>query len=381
MDEIAREGVCGLMDILAPGVRPGSDVAHLALLGYDPFVYYTGRGVFEAAGSGLKVGPNDVAFRCNFATVDENGVVVDRRAGRGTYGLDTLASLLDGLSLRGSPDIEVIFRATVGHRAALIFRGRGLSSKISDTDPGKVGMRSLESIPLDGSFEARKTASALNEFTKSAHELLKRHEINEERVKRGELPANFILSRGASVLPKLKSVSERYGFESSTCIAEVALVKGVAACVGIDIVDVPGSTGGLDTDVMAIGRAAVNSLKEKEFVFVNVKGCDVASHDKNIRGKIEMIEKIDGMVGYIRRQIDLKETIFVLTSDHSTPIEVADHSGDPVPIAIAGSPVRADDVDSFNERSVAKGGLGRIRALDLMPILLDLMGKARKFGA
>lgn len=381
MDEVAKRGACGLLDPVAPGVRPGSDVAHLAILGYDPFACYSGRGGFEALGAGIHVEVGDVVFRCNFATVGESLNVIDRRAGRGETGLDELAALLDGMKLDKMPSTKVIFKRTTGHRAVLILRGGGLSPKVSDSDPGKPGLKVLEVKPLELAPEAKQTAEAVNEFLMKAHKMLEFHEVNKRRIERGELPANAILARGAGTLPALDSLRERYGFESSACIAEVALVKGVCACAGMEIIDAPGSTGLLDTDVRSIGRTALEALREHEFVLANIKGPDVASHDGDIEGKIRMIERIDETVGMLLDGIDPESALFVLTSDHTTPISVRDHSGDPTPIAITGAGIRADDVVKFDERSVVRGGLGRLRGLDLMPVLLDLLGRAKKFGA
>lgn len=381
MDEVARTGICGIIDPIAPGVRPGSAPSHLALLGYDPFTYYTGRGPFEAAGVGIKINPDDVAFRCNFATVNNNLTILDRRAGRETEGFDRLATALNGFKLKCAPAVEVTFSKATAHRAVLILSGPNLSPKVSDGDPEITNVKPLEVKPLEDTPEAKLTARMVNEFVHSSHEILERHEVNRERVKTGKMPANFILTRGAGNPPKMETLKEKYGLSSSACIAEVALVKGVAVYAGMKIIEVPGSTAGLDTDTRAIGRAALKSIQNNEFVVVNVKGPDVAGHDKNIEGKIAIIEKMDDMIGDILNGINREETYLALTADHSTPIEVRDHSGDPAPIAITGPTVRVDDVTSFNERAVAKGGLDRIRGLDLMPILLDLLGKAIKFGA
>ncbi len=381
MDEVAKHGICGIMDPIAPGVRPGSAPSHLAILGYDPYKYYTGRGPFEAAGMGIRMEPTDVAFRCNFATINEEMFIVDRRAGRDTEGLDKLAAPLNGLRFNSAPRIQVEFKNATAHRAVLILRGQGLSSNVSDTDPEKINVPPLESRPLDDAPASALTAQIVNEFVQASNDILNTHEVNRNRVAAGRMPANYILVRGAGHPPKMHTLMEMYGFNSSACIAEVSLVKGVAFYAGMEIIDVPGSTAGLDSDIRAIGREALEALPNNELVLVNVKGSDVAGHDGNIEGKIEIIERIDEMVGDIWEEVNKEETYVVLTADHSTPIEVKDHSGDPVPLAIAGPMVRVDEVTSFNERSVAKGGLGRIRGVDLMPILIDLVGIAKKFGA
>ena len=380
LDEIARSGICGLLDPIAPGVRPGSDTAHLALLGYDPFTYYTGRGALEAAGSSIEVGPRDIAFRCNFATVNESLEVIDRRAGRATDGLKELARSLDGLKLKTARDLEVIFRWTIGHRAILMLRGDGLSNKISDVDPGKLGVKPLASKPLQPVPEAKKAAEALNEFVGLSHEILKTQSANALRVREGKLPANMILPRGAGVPPKLESLRDKYGIEKSACVAEVMLVKGVAHYAGMRIINAPGSTADLNTDVESIGRVVLEALRENDFVLTNVKGGDVAGHDGNVEGKVKMIEKLDRMMGLLLSGVDRENTLIAMTSDHTTPVSFKNHTGDPVPIAVSGTTVRVDEVKRFDERSVVRGGLGRIRGVDLMPLLLNFAGRARKFG-
>jgi 2,3-bisphosphoglycerate-independent phosphoglycerate mutase len=380
IDGVAKSGICGLMDPIAPGIRPGSAPAHLALLGYDPFAHYTGRGAFEAAGIGIKLKPSEIAFRCNFATVDETLTVVDRRAGRVTDGLTEIASTLDGMRLDSFPDVDVTFKRAIGHRALLILRGEGLSSDVSDVDPGKVGVKPLAATPTKLSPEAKKTADIVNEFVERSHRILEVHPVNVKRMKEGKPPANIILPRGAGIAPSMETLDKKYGISNSACIAEVALVKGVACYAGMKIINAPGSTAGLDTNVESMGKSAVNALRGNEFVLVNVKGGDVAGHDGNAKAKVTMIERLDSMVSLILDHVG-EETLLVITSDHTTPVSVKDHTGDPVPLVVSGPGVRVDDVARFDERSVAKGGIKRIRGVDLMPILLDLSGKAKKFGA
>ena len=367
MNEIAKKGICGLMDTIAPGVRPGSDVSHLALLGYDPFKFYTGRGPFEAAGVEINVLPGDVAFRCNFATVDENSIVIDRRAGRIREG-QKLAKALNEIEIE-SANVKIIFKASTGHRAALVLRG-SVSDKVSDSDPKIINQPIKEIIPLEKSRKAKITAEVLNEFTKKAHEILKTHPVNEKRVSEGLPPANVILIRGAGVVPHLPQITQQYGI-NATCIAATGLVKGICKMAGMKIAEVLGMTGGIDTDTMAKGRAVLNALKEDDFVLVNVKGPDEASHDGNVEEKIKIIEKIDKMVGLILDE--LNNNYIAITSDHTSPINLRDHSGDPVPLAINGNGIRVDDVQEFNEISVIRGGLRRMRGIYLLPTLFDFL--------
>ncbi|MDH7606485.1 MAG: 2,3-bisphosphoglycerate-independent phosphoglycerate mutase [Candidatus Bathyarchaeota archaeon] len=380
MNHLASVGVCGIMDIIAPGVPPGSDTATLALLGYDAFHVYSGRGAFEALGWGIKVLDSDVCFRCNFATIDENFMVLDRRAGRiADADAAKLAESLKAIKI-SAPLVKFLFANTVQHRAVLVLRGSKLSSAISDSDPGTVGEKVLEIKPLDESVEAKFTAGILNELTQKFHEILKEHPVNKERVARGQPPANIILLRGAGTLPKIKPIGEIYGVDA-TCVAATSLIRGVCKTAGMHLLDVEGATGTAQTNYMAKAKAAVKALKKSDFVLLHVKAPDVASHDGNIKQKVEVIEKIDRMLAYILNKADLGETYVTLTADHTTSCVTGNHEGDPVPLAIMGPYVRGDDVEEFGERTCAKGGLGRLKGKDLMPILMNFLGKVKKFGA
>jgi len=395
MDKLAQRGICGLMDTIAPGIPPGSDTAHLALLGYDPFEVYTGRGPFEAAGAGIDLLPGDVAFRANYATVDDNLVIRDRRAGR-IDKTDALASAVQKIKISGA---QVIFKSTVGHRAALVLRGSGLSHEVTDSDPHEIGRKVLRVKPLvlrhpespelvraiaTGGIRryierrrgATKTARIVNEFSRRSYEVLKNHPLNMDRAKNGLPPANYVLLRGAGVVPHLEPFEKKFGL-SSACVAAAALVKGVCRMAGMDVVDVPGATGSVNTNLNAKREAALRALENHDFVLLHVKGFDEAGHDGNAAAKVQLIERTDAILGTLADAVDF----LVLAIDHTTPVSVKDHTGDPVPVLIAGPGVRTDSVDTYDERSAAKGGLERIRGKDLLPILIDLMGKSKKFGA
>ncbi len=374
MDKMAASGVAGIMDTVRAGVRPGSDTAHLSLFGYDPFRVYTGRGPFEAAGVGLKLDAGDVAIRCNFATL-EDGRVVDRRAGRQEEGLADLAGELHNLKIS---DAEIIFKKCAGHRAVLVLRGEHLSSAVTDTDPEGSNVPWNRSRSTDGGEESKRTAQILNEFTQKSIDVFQNHTLNRERVRRGSLPANIILSRGAGIKPELESFEERYGVKGA-CISATTLIRGVCSSIGMDIIDVPGATGHVDSNIAGKAQAAINALKKHDFVFLHLKGTDEASHDGSFQKKKEMIERIDGEV--IKSILeDVGDTTIALTGDHSTPVGIGQHSADPVPLVITGD-VRVDSVKRFDERSCSSGGMNRICGRDLMAILLDLSDNARLFGA
>ena len=380
LDWLAEHGICGILDPIAPGIPPGSDTANLALLGYDATKVYRGRGALEALGAGVDIRFGDVAFRCNFATVDENLVVVDRRAGRiATEDASKLAEALQGVKSDTYPDVQIIFKNTVQHRAVLVLRGTGLSTAVTDTDPGEVGLRVKEAHPKRPTLGA-KTATIVNELLNKFHQILKEHPVNQERVKRGLLPANIILCRGAGALPEITPLASKYGIKAAA-ISAIPLVRGVARAAGLKLIEVPGATGSYDTDFMAKAKAAVKAIEEYDFLLLHVKATDIASHDRKIQEKIRIIEKIDKMVGYMLDNLNLDETYIAVTSDHTTALTTGKHEGDPVPVVIYGPEVRVDGVRRYNETDCARGGLCRIRAMELMPIIMNLLGKVEKFGS
>lgn len=382
LNRIANLGICGMIDVIAPGVPPGSDTAHLALLGYDVIEDYSGRGALEAVGSEVNVLPNDLAFRCNFATVDESLTVLDRRAGR--IETEDAAKLAESIqeSLRlNPPDVGgILFRNTVQHRAILRVSGPNLSALVSDTDPHKTGVKAAKSRPLDETREAKNTANVLNKLTQRFREVLKEHVLNRERRKKGLPQANIVLCRGVGQLPELEPLALRYGIKCAA-IAAVPLVKGVCKTAGMRLVSVPGATGTYETDVIAKAKAAVQMLQSHDFVLVHVKATDLASHDCKPQRKIEAIQKVDALAAHLLNHVNLDETFIAVTADHTTSSIKREHSGEPVPLAIIGPNIRTDDVEEFSERTCAKGGLGRITGKDLMPILVNYLGKAEKAGS
>jgi 2,3-bisphosphoglycerate-independent phosphoglycerate mutase len=381
LNKLAKNGVCGIIDPISPGFPPGSDVATLALLGYDALKVYTGRGALEAVGSGIEILPTDVAFRCNFATVDENLVVVDRRAGRiATEDASRLTEDIQKSLSNEEFEADVLFKNTVEHRAILRLRGSELSNMVSSSDPAHVGRKVQTIIPLDSTPQAARTAEIANKLMNFFHKILKNHRVNEERKRRGLLPANIVLFRSAGKLPNLTPLTLKYGVKPAV-ICALPLIRGVCKLAGMKPIPVEGATGTYATDVMAKAKAAVKSSEFYDFVLVHVKATDLASHDGGVNKKIEMINKIDSLVGYILENTNLEETYIAVTADHTTSIATGEHEGDPVPVAIHGPYVRTDDVAEFGERACAKGGLGRIRGKDLMPILMNLLGKVKKYGA
>ncbi|MDD1657829.1 MAG: 2,3-bisphosphoglycerate-independent phosphoglycerate mutase [Methanomicrobiales archaeon] len=376
LDIFAREGICGIMDTIAPGIRPGSDTAHLALLGYPPERYYTGRGPLEAEGCGIRMEPGMIGFRANFATVDAAGRVTDRRAGR-IHDTGPLCEAIErevDLSRHG---VTFRFRPGAGHRAALALSGEGLSASVSSNDPKKEGVVPPEVRACTDARGDARTAAACNDFLRQARGILDIHPLNRARRDGGLPPANVVLIRGAGTMGRFEPFSERTGL-SGAVISAASLITGIGTALGLRTVAVEGITGSSDTNLDGKIRAAITELDRSGFVLLNIKGADEAGHDGKAREKAVFLERIDRSLAPL---LTLPDTLVAICADHSTPCAVRDHSGDPVPVVIRGEGVRVDTVQRFDELSCAAGGLHRIRGADLMPILLDLMNRAHKYGA
>ncbi len=375
LDWFAKHGNSGIMDLISPGVRPGSDTSHLSLLGYEPYEVYTGRGPFEAAGIGLVGQPGDVAFRCNFSTVDDSMQVLDRRAGRiGEPDTSELVAALQGMEIEG---IEVIVKEGTEHRAALLLRGPGLSPEVSDADSGALSTVA-EVLPL--APEGELTARVLNEFVRRSHEVWREHPVNLRRREQGLPEANILLPRGVGLFPNLEPFPEKYGI-SAACVAGVGMIKGICAICGLDVLSHPKTcTGGLTTDMEAKGRAALKALEKYDFVIMNIKAPDVAGHDGDPFVKKEVVEHLDLMAGVIRKGLR-EDMVVAFTADHSTPVETGDHTGDPVPLTIYTGNMVQDRCEAYNEADCAYGRLGRLRGHDLIPIMMDLANRSPKYGA
>ncbi|MBD3408063.1 MAG: 2,3-bisphosphoglycerate-independent phosphoglycerate mutase [Candidatus Lokiarchaeota archaeon] len=377
IDRLSKEGQNGLMDVIAPGITPGSDTAHLALFGYDPEEHYPGRGPLEALGAGLDSRPGDVAFRSNFATVDDDMVVIDRRAGRDFTEEEgaVYKDVIDGMAIE---DITIQFVHTVEHRGALILRGQGLSADISDIDPHETGKKILTCRA--NSPEAEKTARIINKLIQEVHKRMKDLEVNKSRIENGLPPANVLLLRGAGKHQDVSTLEMKFGTRSAV-IAGGALYIGTAKYVGMEHLTVEGQTGTIETNFSNIADKIIETVESDfDYVFVHIKATDNASHDMNVEEKVLAIEKTDKMIGKILENVSTRIVIAV-TGDHTSPVSIGDHTCDPVPIILWSDFIRADDVEQFSEYHAAHGALHTIRGKDVMNLLLGYAGHIEKFGA
>jgi 2,3-bisphosphoglycerate-independent phosphoglycerate mutase len=354
MDELARRGISGIADPIYPGTRAGSDTSHLAILGYDPFKIYTGRGPLEAVGMGIQLEEGDVVFRCNFATTDGD-VVTDRRAGRIKETVE-LAKIINGISIPGA---SIIFKS-IEYRGSLVFRGDGLSGNVSESDPHVTGKPAEKVMPLDDTPEARRTADIVNEFISKAQEALK-----------DSAPANTLILRGCGMKPDIEPFKEKRGLRG-VCIATTAIIRGIASLAGMEVVEA-------EKDYKDRIRQALAALKNHDFLLMNIKEADEAAHDHDYKRKVEVLSQIDASLEPL---LDFtKDNYVALMSDHTTPASFGDHTADPVPVVITGPEVRTDGVTKFDERSVTLGGLTRLHSSEILPILINLMNRSEKFGA
>jgi len=355
LDRLAKEGVCGLMEPVLPGITPGSGPAHLALFGYDPLEFELGRGVLEALGIDFPLQPGDVACRLNFATLDAEGRIVDRRAGRiPTEESAKLCAELDGIEL---PGVEVFVRPVKEHRAVLVLRGPGLCGGHNDTDPQATGVPPL---PVTAKTQEQEyTAELLNRFIAEANRILA-----------GRQPANGLLMRGISSFQRFPGFSEVYKLRAAA-IATYPMYRGVAKVVGMDVLP----CGTEVADELAVLR---EHYKTYDYLFVHVKRTDSSGEDGNFEAKVKAIEAVDELLPQV---VELQAECLVVTGDHSTPAKLKSHSWHPVPLVLASPHCRPDEVERFTEKDCQRGGLGRLATVELMGLMLAHSLRLGKFGA
>ncbi len=370
LDTLARNALCGIMWTIGKGIAPESDAAVMSLLGYDPEKYYTGRGPLEALGAGLSFREGkEVAFRANFATIDEKTLeIIDRRVGRSLTSSEAkeLAKALDGIKLLEDGYARV--RATVGHRAVVVIGSHShrLSAMVSNTDPAyeRKGLVSVavpnpsrkirKCRPLEDSMEARITCRLVDEFTIKSIEILSRHPVNTRREKEGKLKANVVLLRDAGdKLPKLEPIASRYGFSSAAAIVEMPVERGIALAAGMKIYEVPPPTGNLENDLPLRLEETLKALNENDLVYVHLKGPDEPGHDGDFERKKKSIELIDKyFVTPLIESVDLSNVAILVTSDHATPWSAKTHTDDPVPFMLS-HPSISSGPSRFSEKSCA----------------------------
>ena len=359
-DALLPGGVCGLQQPVASGITPGSGPGHLGLFGYDPTQYRVGRGVLSALGIDFDLHPNDVAARGNFCTIDADGLVTDRRAGRiPTHKNEELCEVLRTIEM---PGVEVFVETVKEHRLLLVLRGEGLSGELDDTDPQEVGAAPL--APSARTAEAKPTADLVQQFLARAREKLAGHD-----------PANMVLLRGFAQQPDWPHFPEVFGLKAAA-IAAYPMYRGVAKLVGMDAFH-SGDDFDEQLDLLA------QHWDDYDFFYVHYKQTDSSGEDGDFDRKKRLIEEVDA---HLPRVLDLDPDVLLVTGDHSTPSTMKYHSWHPVPVLLSSEACRPDPVghagETFGESACLGGGLGpRMMAHELIPLALAHAGRLDKFGA
>ena len=391
LDKLAKSGQTGLVYSVGKDIAPESDIAVISLLGYDAHKYYTGRGPLESFAEGIAVNDGDLALRVNFATVDKDAKsILDRRCGR-----DLTQEEASGLSREINAKVALTkgsfeFKNTIGHRGVLVIRGKEnkLSGWITNTDPayereGVFGV-ALEKFekkvalakPLPGhedSLQAKEAARLLNEFTVNSNKVLNESAINKKRAQGGKLIANVILSRDAGDrLPKFPQIQELHNLKFGSFV-QMPVERGIALLTGIEVIEMPSSTGHLDVDYPVWAKIALDSIAKFDGLYIHIKGPDEPAHDGDFNKKKEIIEEIDRyFFTNLLSRLDLENSIVAVTADHSTVCKIKAHSEDPVPLLICGGGIQSDGSSIFSEGIARSGSLGELMGRDILPLLVKL---------
>ena len=355
LDRLAARGTSGSSIPVLPGITPGSGPGHLGLFGYDPLEFKIGRGALEATGIGFELGPDDVAARGNFCTLDAAGLIADRRAGR--IASEESFKVVERLQAVKIPGIETFVKPVKEHRFVVVFRGQGLDGGVADTDPQAVGVAPLDPKPL--SPAAARTAEVAKEFVRQARAILA-----------DEPKANGMVLRGFAAKPQLPGYAELYGLRAAA-IAVYPMYKGLAQLAGMKLV---GKAQSLDEQINELAR----HWEEFDFFFLHFKYTDSTGEDGNFAEKVRRIEELDRALPRIEA---LRPDVLIVTGDHSTPSRLKSHSWHPVPTLLVADTCRPDGLAAFSEKDCLRGGFGIFPAKHLMLLAMAHAGRFGKFGA
>lgn len=356
LDALAVQSSLGLTIPVAPGITSGSGPGHLAIFGYDPLQYEIGRGALEALGVDFELGPNDLAARGNFCTLDSNGLISDRRAGR--IGTDTNRALINILETIKIDGIKISVRTIKEHRFAFVMNGADLDDSLTEMDPQKTGVAPSPVRPLRK--KAERAASLVNEYAAKARQLI----IDKH-------PANAIMLRGFAKCPVLPTYPEIFGLKAAA-IAVNGMYKGVARLAGMQVLPVDGIT--LDAEFSTLEKF----WQDYDFFYLHVKQTDSAGEDGGFDLKVRIIEEVDALLPRITA---LDPDVMIVGGDHSSPAILKTHSWHPVPVLLYSQLVRPDGISEFGERACLKGSLGILPAKEIMPIALANARRITKYSA
>ncbi len=356
MDFIAKHGKCGIARTIPENMPAGSDVANLSILGYEPSKYYCGRGPLEAASMGVRLGKDDVAFRCNLVT-EKDGLLADYSAGH--ISSEEARVLIEAVDMELGNGCK--FHAGISYRHLLVMNS---GEKTQCTPPHDVVGQPVEEVLPRG-----EDSEVLINLIMASKHVLENHEVNVKRKRNGKNPANMIWPWGQGKAPKMPLFKDLFGV-SGSIISAVDLLKGIGKYAGLDAINVPGATGYLDTNFSGKAEYALKSLEDHDFVFVHVEAPDEAAHMGDLEAKIKAIEDFDEkVVGGMLNELAGDYRIMVLP-DHLTPISIKTHTREPVPFAIYSSTESADYVARFDEFAAGEGIFGLVEGHRLMNLLI-----------
>ncbi|GAB4173014.1 MAG: 2,3-bisphosphoglycerate-independent phosphoglycerate mutase [Calditrichia bacterium] len=358
LDTLAQKGETGLLDPVYPGITPGSGPAHMALFGYNPIENNVGRGLLSALGIDFPLTPNDLAMRVNFVTLDNDGLILDRRAGR--IPTETNQKLVKKIkdNLNVPNGFEFFMETESEHRAMIVLRAEGIDDKITETDPQKTGLPPIEPKGLNP--ESEKAAAALRDILGQIREILK-----------DDHPANFIVCRGFAKYLNMPSMEKKFGLKAAA-IAQYPMYRGLAKLVGMEVLPVPPT---FDDMFMQLKE----NYSKYDFFYIHFKKTDSYGEDGNFDAKVKMIETVDQWVE--KMVSELNPDVLVITGDHSTPATWKAHSFHPVPVLLTSEHAIADKAEAFNEKECSIGYIGRMEMEKIMVYALAHAQKLIKFGA
>ena len=385
MDMLAKNGIMGQVISVGKGIAPESDIAVFNMLGYK-FQHsdYAGRGVIEAIGIGIDFKDGDLALRGNFATLDDEGKIIDRRAGRRIEREDVekISKEIEKEIKFSNPNTTVAVAPTVGHRVTVRLRdNKPLSSEISNTDPAYARvdgmgiakavsdfMKIEKCIPLEQTENAANAANLVNEFTKQSLEIMKKSDVNKQRSQKNKKLLNSILLRDAgNKYPNVKPINDLHSMNFS-CIVDMPVEIGISNILKMKAFN----AGGL-TDYEEKARVAAQAMETENAIYVHLKGPDEFGHDGDAIGKMKNIEEIDErFFGTLLDHVDVSKIAIMISADHSTPSIHKGHSDDPVPLLISGNMITNDDTQRFTETEAKKGAIGLIDGVQVVKTGIDL---------
>lgn len=355
LDRLATRSEVGLTVPVGAGITPGSGPGHLALFGYDPLTFDIGRGVLEAVGIDFDLGPDDVAARGNFCTLDDGGHITDRRAGR--IATEVTSELLGNLRAIKLPGVDVLLEPVREHRFVLVLRGKGLGDAVTTTDPQITGVAPLPAKPLDAASE--QTAKLVNQWVEKAQAILKGHPT-----------ANGLVLRGFAKYPHLPQFGEIWGVRAAA-LAVYPMYRGLAKLVGMTPLACPG---GMEEQIEVIRQR----WDDFDYFFVHYKKTDAAGEDGDFERKTHALEEFDQ---YVPDLLNLGADVLMIAGDHSTPAIMAAHSWHPVPFMLHSKYIREGHATNFHEQECLRGSLGVFPAVDVTPLAMAHAMRLEKYGA